>query len=245
MATAEAIAAKLKEFGEELKTKPDSSGDWSRLELETENLILKNPFAFLIAMAFDRGMPWEKAYQIPVEIERKGCLDPKQLAGMTDTELRKLLEGLKTKPRYGAIEGSKTLANAARLVCKQFDGDAAAIWTSASPAEVEKTLQQIHGIGAGIASMTTRILAREFGCFKGQERQIDIKPDIHLLRVFKRTGLIEKKSEGEARKVARELNPEFPGALDPPAWEIGKSYCRPKQPNCTKCPLTGVCAKQI
>ncbi len=245
MATAEAITAKFKEFGEDLKTKSDSSGDWSRLDLETENLIRKNPFAFLIAMAFDRGMRWERAYQIPVEIEQKGCLDPKQLAGMTNTELCKLLEGLKIKPRYGAIEGSKTLADAAHLVCEKFDGDAAAIWTSSSPCEVEKTLQKIHGISAGIASMTTRILHEKFGCFKGQERQIDIKPDIHLLRVFKRTGLIEKKSEGEARKVAQKLNPEFPGALDPPAWEIGKSYCHPKQPDCAECPLTEVCAKQI
>ena len=193
MATAEAITAKLKEFGTELKTKPDSSDDWSELGTKTKNLILNNPFAFLIAIAFDRGMPWQSAFQIPVEIERKGCLDPKRLAGMTDTELCKLLEGLKTKPRYGAIAGSKTLADAAHLVCEQFDGDAAAIWTSASPCEVEKTLQKIHGIGAGISSMTTRILHEKFGCFKGQESQIEIKPDIHLLRVFKRTGLIEKK----------------------------------------------------
>ena len=50
------------------------------------------------------------------------------------------------------------------------DGDAGAIWKDASPAEVEKSLQEIHGIGAGIASMTTFILYEDFGCSRRHVR---------------------------------------------------------------------------
>lgn len=241
MATGEAIAAQLKEIGEKLTTEPN----WSELEPETENLIRTNSFAFLVAVAFDRGMPWQQAWRIPAEIERNGCLDPKRLASMSDAELVELLKSLPIRPRWGVKQGAKTLSDAARLVWEQFDGDAAAIWTSSSPAEVEKTLQGIHGLGAGIASMATRILHDEFECFQGQEHQIDVKPDSLLLRVFKRTGLIEEESEKQARQVARKLNREFPGALDRPAWRIGQVWCRPKQPKCTCCPLTTVCAKHI
>ena len=60
------VVERLKEFGQ---TRADDS-DWSALDSETESLIRRNPFAFLIAVAFDRGMPWQKAWRIPVEIDR-------------------------------------------------------------------------------------------------------------------------------------------------------------------------------
>ncbi len=164
---------------------------------------------------------------------------------MSEDELEDLLNSMPIRPRYGAREGAKTLSDAARLVCEGFNGDAAAIWEGSSPAEVEKTLQRIHGIGAGIASMASRILHDNFGYFKGQERQIDIKPDSLLLRVFRRAGLIDKESEGKAIAVAARLSPEFPGALDRGAWRIGQLWCHPKGPECASCPLTTVCAKQI
>ena len=240
MTTAEAIAEQLKDFGHD---RPNSN--WSELDSVTERLIRGNPFALLLAVAFDRGMPWQKAWQIPAEINQKGGLDPKLLASMSEAELIELLNSLPFLPRYGAKQGARTLVEAARLVCERFDGDAGAIWKNAAPAEVEKTLQEIHGIGAGIASMATRILHEDFGCFRGQERQIDVKPDSLLLRVFRRVGLIDKESEDQARRAARRLNPEFPAALDWPAWRIGQLWCHPKEPECAPCPLTRVCAKRI
>ncbi len=240
MTPAEAIVECLKDFGH---NRPNS--DWSELDSDTERLIKGNPFALLLAVAFDRGMPWQKAWQIPAEIHQKGVLDPKLLASMSKAELIDLLNSLPFLPRYGAKQGARTLSEAAHLVCERFDGDAGAIWKNAAPAEVEKTLQEIHGIGAGIASMTTRILLEDFGCFRGQERQIDVKPDSLLLRVFRRAGLIDKESEDQARRAARRLNPEFPAALDWPAWRIGQDWCHPKKPTCATCPLTRVCAKRI
>ena len=34
---------------------------------------------------------------------------------------------------------------------------------------------------------------------------------------------------------ARELNPDFPGIIDFSCWEIGRTYCRPKNPKCAEC----------
>ena len=235
-----AIVERLKEFG---STRGDS--DWSALDEETEMLVRRNPFAFLVAVAFDRGMPWEKAWRIPTEIDRQGLLDPVGLATMGDAELTGLLDGLAVRPRYGTKQGAMTLSDAARLVAGRFGGDAGAIWRDSSPSEVEKTLQEIRGLGPGIASMATRILCDDFGCFRGQERQIDVKPDVHLVRVFVRAGLTEGDSANEALHAARRLNPEFPGDLDWPAWRIGQVWCHRTKPDCGGCPLTGDCTKRF
>ena len=235
------IGRRLKEFG---KT-PECTSSWPELDPETENLVRENPFAFLVAVAFDRGMPWQKAWQIPTEIHRKGRLDPERLASTSKAKLIKLLDSLPIRHRWGSRQGARTLSDAARLVCEQFEGDASAIWRNSSPAGVEKTLQEIHGLGAGIAAMATRILHDEFNCFKGQEKQIDVKPDSLLLRVFRRAGLIEQESAKEAKRVARRLSPGFPGALDRPAWRIGQIWCHASNPQCAPCPLTEVCPKRI
>ena len=70
-----AVVEQLKEFGQ---TRADS--DWDELDVETRTLIRGNLFAFLIVVAFDRGMPWQEAWRISTEIDRQGCLDPTLLA---------------------------------------------------------------------------------------------------------------------------------------------------------------------
>ena len=68
---------------------------------------------------------------------------------MSETELVELIDGLPFRPRYGSRRGARTLSDAAQLVCDRFGGSAAAIWEDASPAEVEKVLQEIYGLGQG------------------------------------------------------------------------------------------------
>lgn len=51
------IAERLKEFSQG----PECTVSWPGLDPEPEGLVRKNPFAFLVAVAFDRGMPWQKA----------------------------------------------------------------------------------------------------------------------------------------------------------------------------------------
>ena len=236
----EVVVERLKEFG-----KTRAGRDWNELDVETQRLVRENPFAFLIAVAFDRGRPWQETWRIPTEIDQQGCLDPELLASMSETELVELLDVLAVRPRWGTKRGARTLSDVANLVQEQFGGDTSAIWKDASPAEVKMTLQEIYGLGPGIASMATRILRDDFGYFRGQERQIDVKPDVHVLRVFRRIGFTDNESENKAIRAARRLSPEFPGELDWPAWRIGQDWCHATDPDCARCPLSGDCAKRI
>jgi endonuclease III len=45
--------------------------------------------------------------------------------------------------------------------------------------------------------------------------------------------------------VGRRLHPERPGALDFPAWEIGRQWCDARAPRCDPCPLSGVCPRLV
>lgn len=236
----EIVAALTRYRSEHLRSARDS------LPKEVGDLIYTNPFAFLIGAAFDRGMPWQKAWEIPYWIDQKGQLEASMLAAMGEPDLQHLLESLPIKPRYGCAKGARTLSDAANLVMK-FDagGDAGTIWEGAHPLEVQKRLERIYGVGPGIAHMAIRILRDDWGKFKGQESEIDVKPDVHVMRVFKRTGLTETESEKNAVEAARDLNPCFPGGLDWPAWDIGINWCRPTNPLCSDCPLTVVCPKHI
>lgn len=220
--------------------------DRASLRKEVGDLVYTNPFAFLVGAAFDRGMPWQKAWEIPYQIDLKGYLDPARLANMKKVDLQHLLESLPVKPRYGCANGARTLSDAAKLVMR-FDegGNAGAIWDDASPSEVQERLENVHGIGPGIAHMAIRILRDDWGKFRGQEREIDVKPDVHVTRVFKRTGLTHSADSRQVVEAARRLNPIFPGELDWPAWDVGVNWCRSADPLCRKCPLTVACPKLI
>ena len=219
--------------------------DWSELPDPVARLVRTDPFALLIAICFDRGMPWARAWSIAWEVQRKGILQPERLAVMKEWEVVDLLDSLPVRPRYGTQRGAETVQDAAKLVADRYGGDTAAIWRDASPAEVERTLMEIRGVGKGIAAMATRILYDDFGCFRGKERQIDVKPDVHLLRVFRRAGLISSLSAADAVVAARRLNPEFPGALDWGAWRIGQVWCHARDPECGSCHLRGPCDQEI
>ena len=215
--------------------------DRDKLPPHIGELVYTNSFAFLIGAAFDRGIPWKKAWEIPYWIERKGMLDPSKLASMTESGLADLLKSLPVRPRYG---GARTLKEAAILVMK-FGGEAAAIWQGASPNEVSQRFQSIYGVGPGIASMSIRLLHDEWGTFTSYERQMNVKADVHVMRVFKRTGLTSSESENEAVTAARRLNPHYPAELDWPAWNIGQEWCHSISPACSACPLTAVCRKRL
>ncbi len=94
--------------------------------------------------------------------------------------------------------------------------------------------------------MATNILARDFKIPMQDKICIDISPDVHVRRVFKRLGFIsDTRNIDELVYCAKELYPEYPGIFDLSAWEIGRNWCRPENPNCNICYLDKYCPKNI
>ena len=73
----------------------------------------------------------------------------------------------------------------------------------------------------------------------------DVAYDIHVRRVFLRTGLADADDVDQMVANARLLNPDRPGSLDLPAWDIGRRWCRPVGPRCGDCVLSVVCPRLI
>ncbi|MBC8498226.1 hypothetical protein H8D40_04495 [Candidatus Bathyarchaeota archaeon] len=73
---------------------------------------------------------------------------------------------------------------------------------------------------------------------------MDIKPDVNTTRVLHRLGFIDEEKPPLALEAARKINPEYPGAIDAPLWDIGKKWCKASLPNCRECPLNASCPFQ-
>jgi endonuclease III len=93
--------------------------------------------------------------------------------------------------------------------------------------------------------MITNLLLRWYDVKFNDLNRIDVKPDVHVIRVFYRLGFISKADSQSALLAARKLNPAYPGALDAGVWLIGRKYCNATGPVCQQCPIDSCCPKNI
>jgi endonuclease III len=234
---------RLLEFSKEIRPRDLFSG----LVKEAPAIIEENPFAFALAAVLDRGTKSEIIWTIPYYLQvRLGDLNPHVFQDKSVEEIESVIRKLPAKPRY-ITDAPRTIKDLSMMILKEYDGDASKIWQNRTASYVKATFQRIYGVGPGIASMIVLLLER---CFKVHftdidHRNMDVKPDVHVIRVFHRLGFISGLDSSEALRAARKLNPEYPGALDPPTWRIGKKWCFSFAPQCEDCPLTRECPKNI
>lgn len=206
-----------------------------------EALLRRNPFALLLAILLDQGVPAERAFQAPQTLrERLGHLDPKRIAGDEFSVLR----AMRARPmphRYPAI-GTRWIVRAACRVAQELDGDVRRLWADRPTARVlQARFEAFDGIGQKKAAMAVEILARNFGVPLDDMSGSDVAVDVHVRRVFVRTGLSASGSTDAIIRAARELHPARPSELDVPAWLIGRKWCRPRAPKCSSCPISWAC----
>lgn len=203
------------------------------------------PHAFVIACIMDRQIKAERAWSIPYLIKEKiGSFSMKALGNLSRRRIKSLLEKPNALHRFTGVMSS-CLFKAIERINYVYDGNASRIWTGKpSSALVVYRFLEFDGVGPKIASMAANILARQFKIKFSDYYNIDISPDIHVKRVFKRLGLVSKDSSNEQLIfMARALHPEFPGIFDFPAWDIGREWCRPTKPKCDICYMNKICSK--
>jgi len=209
-------------------------------------LVSTDPYAFAIATCLDRGTRAEIIWTIPYDIKNDlGHLDPQQIYKMSLDELAALFARLLRRPRY-VNDAPRTIHDLTRIVVEECGGDAFNLWKDKRAADVKRTLISIHGVGPGIANMGVLLIEKTFGVrFSDLDRaHMEIKPDVHTVRVLYRLGISDAETTDSAIFAARRLNPEFPGGVDGALWEIGRNFCFASKPNCPTCPMNNVCAKR-
>lgn len=210
---------------------------------EATLLIHDNPFAFLSACCLDRGTKAEVIWTIPYWLSLQvGHYDPLRFRSLNLDEIASLFYALPRKPRY-INDAPRTFSDITRLVVDRFAGQAESVWKDRLAMEVKKDLLSVHGVGSGIASMTLVLLESAYDFTFPDHSRMDIKPDVHTMRVLFRLGAAAAESVEEATAAAQWLNPSFPGLIDGPLWSIGRNWCRPSAPDCPSCPLSDCCEK--
>jgi len=242
----EKIARALIEFGKKFGKLDFKREKHFTPNPEADKLLWNNPLAFLFGVILDQSMKAEKVWEIPYLLkQRLGHLDVRRIASMSDEEI---IAVFNRKPKLHRFP--KTMAvrikKACQLLLEKYGGKAENIWNdNPSSVELQRRFEEFDGIGQKKASMATNILVRDFGIRVKDRRGIDISYDIHVRRVFLRTGLAERDEINHMITVARKLNPEYPGILDNPCWIIGRRYCHPKNPKCGECPISKTCPKLL
>jgi len=231
----------LLEFGKTIRPRQL----FSNIVQEAALLIEENPFAFALAAVLDRGTKSEIIWTIPYYLKTQvGNLDPQFFARKSIKELGIIFRKLPAKPRY-INDAPRTVKELSEIIVNEYGGDATKMWRNRTSTYVKATFERIYGVGLGISSMIVLLLERCYGVqFDDLDhKNMNVKSDIHIVRVFSRLGFISQPSEKQALKAAIRFNPEYPGALDPPTWIIGKTWCTSFSPKCGSCPLDDVCPK--
>lgn len=210
---------------------------------EAAAFVKQDPFAFILAVALDRGTKAEIIWSIPFWLrEDFGHLDAARTSRMSVEELAAAIDRLPKKPRY-VRDAPRTILDLAKIVAGELAGDAEAIWRGRTAHQVQMLLRRLYGVGEGIASMGVILLARCRGVRFPDWSAMNVKPDAHVRRVLYRLGVAARSNEADAVDAAARLNPEYPGALDPALWVIGRTWCREKGPRCAECVMSGLCAR--
>lgn len=212
---------------------------------EADELVHTDAFAFLLGVIFDQGIQYERAWRAPLDLrERLGHLAPARVVADPEA-VRQAVMGPPSLHRY-VNNMAAWIVRAASRVIDVYDGDAERIWNDRPTAEVLRArFERFDGIGQKKAAMAVEILERQRGVAITHLEGSDIAFDVHVRRVFLRTGLADRDDRSHMIARARRLNPERPGALDYPAWWIGHEWCRPTAPLCGACPLADSCPRLI
>jgi uncharacterized HhH-GPD family protein len=241
-----AIVRALLDLAEREKAELNKSGEPFFTPNELANrFLVQNPFAFLLAVIFDQGIVAERAWAAPYELERRlGHLDPYRLG----EDLPGIAKAVATPPMLQRFVNTipPWIASAARRVVRDYDGDAGRIWSDEPTAdEVERRLRAFDGIGQKKAAMAVEMLERDLKVPIKALHGTDIAYDVHVRRVFLRTGLADRDDRDHMVAQGRLLNPSRPGAIDFPMWLVGRRWCRPGVPSCPDCALFAVCPRLV
>lgn len=210
---------------------------------EADALVKRSPEAFLLAVLFTQGIPAERAWAGPWSLsERLGHLDLRRLAG----ERAAVDAAMCARPALHRFKHTVAgwVSDAAALLLERYDGDASRIWSDGAGAiEVTERLSAFPGIGRKKAAMAVELLARHFGAPIADMECGTVAYDVHVRRVFLRTGLIDVDTPAAVCAAAGRAYPVAPGRIDLPVWLIGRQWCHPRRPECGACRLGGVCRR--
>lgn len=138
---------------------------WLTEDAHANVLLEGSPFALLVAMLLDQQIPMEVAFAGPKKLEdRMGGLDARAIA---DYNPDKFAELFAQTPAVHRFPGSmaKRVQALSQVIVDEYDGNAAALWTTGDPdgKEVLRRLKALPGFGEQKAKIFLALLGKQYG----------------------------------------------------------------------------------
>ena len=234
------------DFGDALAERDPNRANPIFTDNEMANaFLISDDWAFLAVVIGDYQMPAERAWAVPYNLSRRlGGWSVELVAENPDRVLEAFL-GPPALHRF-PTQSARWLAAGAQRVVDDYGGEAGAVWNDQPTArELQARLNEFVGVSQKKAAMAVEILNGQFGVDIRELSGSDIAYDVHVRRVMLRTGLAERDEVNHMVGAARIANPERPGALDLPMWEIGRTWCHSQRPECDRCVIGDVCPRRV
>lgn len=192
-------------------------------EYNTWDNFKKFPHLFVLGCVMDRQIKAERAWAIPYLIGKEiGGFEFEKFLSLSEEKILEIFNSKKLH-RFNN-DMAKCFYGAIQLIHSKYGDHAENIWANnPKSATVIRRFLEFNGIGIKIANMAANILTRDFKIPMRDRSSIDIAPDVQVMKYFKYHGLLRPEAKiDELIYRARELYPEYPGALDIGAWEGGR-----------------------
>lgn len=210
---------------------------------DANRLVKDDLFAFLLAASIDRGGKSFKIFNTPLRLlQRWGHLDLYQIAKMDAAELSESDEIRQVPSTMSRLHIAKSIVSVAELVVSRYAGDPNGFFVG-DVDEIRANLEEIFGVGPGIARMIIIQRLLYFGLVPPPGGRLLPKQDVHINRVFERTGLTTTATETDMRRALRDCTNTDVALIDQVAWNVGINFCRSRDPLCGDCPITDVCPR--
>jgi uncharacterized HhH-GPD family protein len=135
------------------------------VETGANELLSRDPMALLIGMLLDQQVPFEKAFSSPYELVNRLGHEPTaaELAEFDPDALAAVFAERPALHRFPKAMAGRT-QDLARLIVDRYDGDPAAIWTTAATGkELVARLAELPGFGGYKAQIFAALLGKQFG----------------------------------------------------------------------------------
>jgi endonuclease-3 len=208
-------------------------------------LIRRDGFAFVLAIVAAVGIPADQAWALPYLLsERLGGLSPALLAA-NPAAVRVAVQQPPELHRFATVMPD-WLVQTAEIVLARYGGRAARLWHDEPTAmELRRRLEAFPGVGPKRAATAVEILARDLRTPLRPLSGNDVARNPDLRRVLLRTGLARQDEVSHMVAAAGALDRSRPAVVGVPAWDIGRRWCRPADPDCPACPLRAACGRLI
>lgn len=218
--------------------------DDDEVNRKTREHFVTDPHLYVLCCLMDKQIDAAKAWRIPYNVCEE--FDTCDLFELNRIPLDKYQQVFNERKLHRFNDSMACVFKSAlERIVTQYNGRASLIWEgNPSSATVVARFLEFDGCGVKIATMATNLLHRALSVDYSDYSSVDISPDVHIMRVMNRLGLLpDDKKDDRTLAIyrAREVNPQYPGVLDGLFWSVGKNYCRPSNPSCKDCYLHDVC----